>query len=93
MLPHSASADLMPVPVLRDALCRKPRDFITPAGKVFINWPRRLLDAVEVDEADGLLYPTEVFERHARDYRNWTFSREFVGVFPELGGLVEMNDY
>jgi hypothetical protein len=92
MLPHSAIYDLPQLAELRDALIRRPRDFVTPASKVSINWPKQLEDAVEVDYRDGSLYVTREFEAHAHDVSNWTYPSTFTRYFPEVQGVVRFKD-
>jgi hypothetical protein len=92
MLPHSAIYDLPQLAELRDALIRRPRDFVTPAKRVSVNWPKKLEEAVEVDYRDGSLYTTPEFEAHAVDLANWTYPSTFTQFFPEVQGIVRFKD-
>jgi len=92
MLPHTATIDLVPQPDVRDALCRTPRDFITPAKGCSINWPKLLTDAIEINCVDGSLCLTQEFQNHALDTENWTYSRAFVAAFPEIAACLPVKD-
>lgn len=90
-IPHSAVIDMLHLPDLRDALCRRPRDFLSSAHGISLNWPKSLDQAVEVHPTNGSLCLTEEFELHGSDLSNWTYSTGFLLVFPELQGKVRVR--
>ncbi|KAK5045468.1 hypothetical protein LTR84_009332 [Exophiala bonariae] len=91
-IPHSVVVDLLHLPDLRDAVCRRPRDFLSSAHGISLNWPKPLNQAVEVHPTNGSLYLTEEFKLHGSDLNNWTYSTDFLLVFPELQGKVRVRD-
>ena len=92
MIPHCASFDLVQRADVRNSLCRKPRDFITPALHNRFAWPKRIEDAIETDYETGSLRVTEEFSGYASDLCNWTYGSTYVHAFPELLHLVQVKD-
>lgn len=91
-IPHSIVYDLIHQPDIRDAVCRRPRDFITPSVGTSMNWPKRLDQAIELDPISGSMHITKEFEQHGLDMDNWTYSTAFLKTFPELEGKLRVRD-
>jgi len=51
-----------------------------------------MAEAVEVHTPTSSLKLTEKFMNHVADLNNWSYSRRFLKVFPELEGVLNIMD-
>jgi len=91
-IPHNPAADLNPIPAIRDALCIKMRDYITPLiGNAFFEWPHSLEDAVEYDADNDVYILTQQFEAQVHKPESWSLSRRVLETFPELASRPDVH--
>ncbi|KIW19918.1 hypothetical protein PV08_00493 [Exophiala spinifera] len=86
LVPHHPASDLPVLPELRDALIYDMRDFIL-ASQCYgttINWDGSLDEAIDIDPETANMTISDAFAEHSWHMDNWTFSRGFAAVFPEL---------
>ena len=88
LIPHAASIDTCPFPLLREALVYRLRDWF-PAlvdSGCSIHWPGDINDAVQKNPRNGTLRLTPEFCDHAAMHENWTLSEKIFDHFPEIKG-------
>jgi len=89
-IPHSAEIEFCPFPQLRDALCRRSRDFLPAlASNVRCNWPHRVENCIDQEETTRHVVLTEDFSRHIFNPDNWTVKPGMFETFPECRGLLK----
>ncbi|KAI1619487.1 hypothetical protein EDD37DRAFT_643221 [Exophiala viscosa] len=89
-IPHSAEIEFCPFPQLRDALCRRNRDFLPAlASNVRCNWPHKIESCIDQDETTRHVVLTEDFSRHIFNPDNWTVKHGMFDTFPECRGLLK----
>lgn len=73
-------------PELRDGLIYDLRDFILASQSygTTVNWHKGLDAAVDVDPDTAKMTISDLFAHHIWNLDNWSFSRGFAAVFPEL---------
>jgi Domain of unknown function (DUF3425) len=86
-IPHYASADMFPLPVVRDALVKGQLELLDPIGTgaapgIKFNWPFDLKKAVDIDAATGVMTVSRLFGICAADARNWTSSEDILANTP-----------
>ena len=75
-------------PEMRDGLIHDMRDYIVAAQTLgyTVNWEFGLEAAIDIDPETGSMAVSEAFAEHACDLGNWSISRGFAAVFPEMRG-------
>ncbi|KAL9621761.1 MAG: hypothetical protein Q9160_003879 [Pyrenula sp. 1 TL-2023] len=68
------------------------RDIVSPVRGNSVNWIGELDAAVEIDPTTGSLYLTPAFEEHVMNDKNWTYSKAYVEMFPELKGILQFKE-
>lgn len=84
-IPHYPSADLQPLPVIREALVRGDRQLHKPVGNVGgagtqgikMHWPFGFEEAVVYDAVGGQLVLSRLFEAAAADEASWSCGVDF----------------
>ncbi|KAK6383849.1 hypothetical protein LTS17_003141 [Exophiala oligosperma] len=86
LVPHHPASDLPVLPELRDGLIYDLRDFILASQSygTTVNWHKGLDAAVDVDPDTAKMTISDLFAHHIWNLDNWSFSRGFAAVFPEL---------
>lgn len=91
-IPHSAEIEFCPFPQLRDALCRRNRDFLPAvASNTRCNWPYAVETCINQGEKRGHVVLSEDFSRHAFNLDNWTINPGVYDTFPECQGLLKIR--
>lgn len=91
-IPHNPVADLIAIPAIRDALCIRFRDCVTPLiNNAHFLWPHSLEDAVEHDPVLNTYYLTEAFEQYVHNPDNFSIGRRLIEAFPEISGRADIN--
>ena len=70
------------------------RDYIL-ASQSFgttVNWKKGLEEAIDIDPRTGKLTISKAFAEHVWELDNWSFSRGFGAVFPELAKRYHILD-
>ena len=84
-VPHYPSADMQPLPVIREALVRGERQLRKPVGivggagaqSIKMHWPFGLEEAVTYDALSGGLLLSRLFESAAADEASWSCEVDF----------------
>ena len=89
LVPHFASADLFPLPTMRESLIRGelklPKAVGSPDGfGVKLNWPFELNEAVDRDPVTGTARVSRLLAACASDPRYWSCNEDFLESFPEV---------
>jgi len=88
-VPHCAIIEFCPFPLLREALCRRNRDFLaTLAKNISCNWPYPTETCIERDPETGHIMLTDDFARHCLNAGHWTVQPAIFETFPECRGLI-----
>ena len=92
LIPHVASIDTCPLPMLREALIYHYRDWVTALAraKCSVNWTGTKDDAVFQDAATGRTRLSDRFCQHAAQWENWTVTERILEDFPELEGRMHV---
>ncbi|EXJ93498.1 hypothetical protein A1O1_01890 [Capronia coronata CBS 617.96] len=89
-VPHSAALEFCPFPQLRDALCRRYRDFLPAlASNISCNWPYGTDSCVQQLDHTGHIVLTDHFCQHVLISENWTVRSGILDTFPECRGLLK----
>ncbi|KAK5037690.1 hypothetical protein LTS07_001157 [Exophiala sideris] len=89
-IPHSAEIEFCPFPELRDALCRRNREFLPAlASNVRCNWPHKVESCIDQHDTTRHVVLTEDFSRHIFNPDNWTIKPGMFDTFPECRGLLK----
>ncbi|KAI9838374.1 MAG: hypothetical protein M1819_005642 [Sarea resinae] len=94
--PHPAWIDHLPWPRMRDKMVQTQdysiEDFFIPfTSTLSVNWPYEPTDALlSASESDELMI-NPVFERHLRNFSNWSLGPEFAKAFPHLANTVKIK--
>ncbi|KAM5352826.1 hypothetical protein ACJ41O_005548 [Fusarium nematophilum] len=95
-VPHAAWIDNIPWPGVRDILIENPDEYPFQlfsdyySQNVTVNWKFDGLDAVSNLDGEGVLH--SIFEKHIRNLKNWTVSREFEARFPSMTTAIYSRD-
>lgn len=88
-IPHCAITEFCPFPLLRDALCRRSRDFLPVlASSISCNWPYATETCIERDPQTTHVMLTDDFARHCLNAGHWTVQPAVFETFPECRGLI-----
>ena len=102
-VPHYPSADMQPLPVIREALVRGEHQLYRPVGNVNragtqsikMHWPFGMEEAVVYDAVTGELVLSRLFEAAAADEASWScgvdFARELSAADKGLFTTVSHN--
>ena len=92
LIPHVASIDTCPLPLLREALIYHYRDWVTALAraKCSVNWTGTRDEAVIQDAATGRTRLSDRFCEHAARFENWTVTERIFDEFPELEGRMHV---
>jgi hypothetical protein len=93
-VPHLPAIDLHPIPAMRDMLCLRLQDWITPLTQVGLscNWPLTMDEAIDTDPATGSVKVSKVFGDHVSRPENWSLNSYALSLYPELEGKVRIKD-
>ncbi|KAF2840056.1 hypothetical protein M501DRAFT_932018 [Patellaria atrata CBS 101060] len=87
-LPHAMPLDLVPHPVIREALLGQYRDWLSPgtlhSGATSVGWPYSIESAVSVDSLTGRRVLTNAFIEHATNPDNWSLDKSIRDMYPEI---------
>lgn len=92
MIPHSLLVDLGHRSELRAAIIRQPRDFVTPVKGNSVNWVKPLDAALEINPATASLHLTRTFKEHVMNQENWTYSKAYFEMFPEVHNMLRFKN-
>ncbi|KAF2152164.1 hypothetical protein K461DRAFT_322251 [Myriangium duriaei CBS 260.36] len=88
LVPHRAVIDLLPIPVLREALLIRYRDWIscgsTKSGALKLDWPHPIGEAVQISPITQRRILTKHFMEYAQNPAHWTLHESVRGLFPEV---------
>lgn len=91
-IPHSAAVEFCVFPRMRDALCRRYRDFLPAlAANITCNWPYDAEACVERSQETRHIVLTDDFCRHILVPEHWTLSSGILDTFPEYRGLIDVD--
>ncbi|KAH9885166.1 hypothetical protein F4778DRAFT_513958 [Xylariomycetidae sp. FL2044] len=98
-VPHPQWVDLLIWPRLRDVAIERPELYATRelrrlySTNVRIqNWTGGVSRALSVDHATGTIHATDAFVEHVWRLENWALDSNFSRRYPELGGLVTLDN-
>ena len=93
LIPHVGSIDMCPLPVIREALVYRMRDWITALfrARCALTWDRPMDEVVQQDQGTGSLILTPQFRAHATTLANWSVSEHLVQDFPEIAGRINVS--
>jgi hypothetical protein len=77
---------------MRDGLIHDMRDYIVAIQTLgcSVNWEYGLDGALDMDLETRTVTLSDGFAKHICDLSNWSISRRFADVFPELRGFYRM---
>jgi hypothetical protein len=89
-IPHYVSADIQPIPAIRDALVHGRTTLEEPVGnlqragttKIHMHWPFGMDEAVEEDPHTGRKILSRLFQAAAGDESNWSCGTDFMDSMP-----------
>jgi hypothetical protein len=86
--------DLHPIPAMRDLLCHKLQDWLTPLTQTGLscNWPFSIDEALDTDPATGSIKISKAFGEHVSRGENWSLNSYALSLYPELEGQVRIKD-
>lgn len=93
---HQYWVTMLKFPKLRDKLIERPDLYANDeflylyTQSVRFNWPFDDVHPLEVK--DGKVSLTDAFAKHAADISNWTVTRPFTRVYPELHSVCSFRD-
>ena len=93
LIPHVASIDMCPLPVIREALVYRMRDWITALfrARCALTWDRPMEEVIQQDQETGHMILTSHFRDHAVNLANWSVSEHLVQEFPEIAGRINIS--
>jgi hypothetical protein len=93
-LPHMPAVDLHPMPAMRDMLCERLQDWITPMAQTGIscNWPPTMEEVLETDANNGFIRVSKIFGEHVSKSENWSLHSKALLLYPELEGKIRIED-
>jgi hypothetical protein len=82
-IPHYASADLYPIPAVRDCLVRGQLDLPRPIGTdgivgIKFDWPFDMARAVDTHPKTGVITLSRLFGTCAAEAKSWSCGRDFL---------------
>jgi hypothetical protein len=93
-IPHMPAIDLHPIPAMRDLLCHRLQDWVTPTTQTGLscNWPLSIDEALDIDLVTGSIKVSKIFGEHVSRCENWSFNSYALTLYPELEGKVRIKD-
>lgn len=93
-VPHMPAIDLYPMPAMRDLLCHKLQDWMTPMTQTgaSCNWPLSMDEALDTDAATGSVRVSKLFGDHVSRAENWSLNSYALTLYPELEGKIRVED-
>jgi hypothetical protein len=93
-VPHMPAVDLHPMPAMRDMLCNRLQDWMTPIAEIGLscNWPYTMDEALETVVATKRIRVSDNFGEHVSRSENWSLNSYALSLYPELAGNVRIED-
>ncbi len=93
-LPHMPAVDLHPLPAMRDMLCQRLQDWVTPwhINGLSCNWPLTMEEVLEIDPT-GSVRVSQIFGQHVSKSENWSLPSKALYVYPELENKVRIEEH
>jgi hypothetical protein len=87
------AVDLHPIPAMRNMLCKKLQDWITPMTQTGLscNWPLTMEEVIETDTITGSVKISKIFGEHVSKSENWSLNPFALSLYPELSAKVRVE--